>query len=281
MEKLQINGLCKRYPGFEVQNVTFGVPKGAVVGLIGENGAGKSTVIKSILGAVHPDHGEILLDGKNIASLTKSEKQKLSFVLDDTGLPLELNLSALGAVMSDIFLRWDPVLYKHWLKRLDLPENKAVKTFSKGMKMKAAIAVALSYESEILVLDEPTSGLDPVVRDDILEILYDYMQNENHALLISSHITADLEKLCDYIIYLHQGKVLFNEEKDVLLERYAAFSCDRSFRKELDPARVEKILVREYGIDVLVRKENLPQGFQYNKVGLDELMLFWSKGENL
>ncbi len=278
---LSIRGLSKRYMNFSVEDVTFNVPDGTVVGLIGENGAGKSTIIKSVLGAVHPDGGEILVDGMPLDKLDRSGRQKISFVLDDMGLPMELTLSMLDKVLSNIFEKWDSAKFKSLVQKFGLPEKKMLREFSKGMKMKATIAVALSYESNLLILDEPTSGLDPVVRDDILEMIYDYNRQNGRAALISSHITTDLEKICDYIVYIHGGKVIFNEEKDELLSRYAIYSTDEKQLAELDKTAVVKVLHRDYGVDILASKEKMPQDFEYRPVSLDDIMLFYSKGESI
>lgn len=278
---LSIRGLSKRYMNFSVEDVTFKVPDGTVVGLIGENGAGKSTIIKSVLGAVHPDGGEILVDGMPLDKLDRSGRQKISFVLDDMGLPMELTLSMLDKVLANIFEKWDSAKFKALVQKFGLPEKKMLKEFSKGMKMKATIAVALSYESNLLILDEPTSGLDPVVRDDILEMIYDYNRQNGRAALISSHITTDLEKICDYIVYIHGGKVIFNEEKDELLSRYAIYSTDEKQLAELDKTAVVKVLRRDYGVDILASKEKMPRDFEYRPVSLDDIMLFYSKGESI
>lgn len=278
---LSIRGLSKRYMNFSVEDVTFNVPDGTVVGLIGENGAGKSTIIKSVLGAVHPDGGEILVDGMPLDKLDRRGRQKISFVFDDMGLPMELTLSMLDKVLSNIFEKWDSEKFKALVQKFGLPEKKMLREFSKGMKMKATIAVALSYESNLLILDEPTSGLDPVVRDDILEMIYDYNRQNGRAALISSHITTDLEKICDYIVYIHGGKVIFNEEKDELLSRYAIYSTDEKQLAELDKTAVVKVLHRDYGVDILASKEKMPRDFEYRPVSLDDIMLFYSKGESI
>lgn len=278
---LSIRGLSKRYMNFSVEDVTFNVPDGTVVGLIGENGAGKSTIIKSVLGAVHPDGGEILVDGMPLDKLDRRGRQKISFVFDDMGLPIELTLSMLDKVLSNIFEKWDSAKFKSLVQKFGLPEKKMLREFSKGMKMKATIAVALSYESNLLILDEPTSGLDPVVRDDILEMIYDYNRQNGRAALISSHITTDLEKICDYIVYIHGGKVIFNEEKDELLSRYAIYSTDEKQLAELDKTAVVKVLRRDYGVDILASKEKMPRDFEYRPVSLDDIMLFYSKGESI
>lgn len=281
MEKLEIKNLSKRYKNFKIENLSFDIKGGSIVGLIGENGAGKSTVIKSILGIVHADGGRILFDGKDMQNLTREERQKIAFVLDDVGLPEELTLKMLKNVLPKVFVKWNGDEYFRLLKKLELPENVPIKNFSKGMKMKTAIAVALSRESELLILDEPTSGLDPVVLDEILSMLYDYNNSENRAVLISSHITSDLEKLCDYIVYLHKGEIVINEEKDALLSKYAVYGIDKSQLNELDKSAVLKVIERDYGMDILALKDKMPESFECRATGLEDIMLFYSKGEDL
>ena len=280
MNRLEIKNLTKHYGDFTAE-VSFSVPCGAVVGLIGENGAGKSTVIKSILGIVRPDGGEVLFDGKQIDGLKREDRQKIAYVLDDTGLPDELTLKMLGNVFKNMFIKWDGAKYKSLISSLKLPENKPVKEFSKGMKMKAAIAVSLSYDSKLLILDEPTSGLDPVVRDEILGMIYDYVSGDDRAVLISSHITSDLEKLCDYIVYMHGGKVVISEPKDELLEKYAVYSVDKKIVPELDRDAVIKVLEKEYRTELLAYRDRMPEGFDMRPVRLDDIMLFYSKGVTL
>ena len=278
---LSIKNYAKHYKNFDIEDISFDIPDGMVVGLIGENGAGKSTIIKSILGAVHPDGGNILFNGRAILKVGKKERQQISFVLDDTGLPMELNLAMLDNVLSCIYDKWDSSKFRELVRQFALPEKKLFKDFSKGMKMKAAIAVALSYDSTILILDEPTSGLDPVVRDEILEMIYNYNKDGNRAVLLSSHITSDLEKICDYIVYIHDGKIIFNEEKDVLLNKYAVYSIDEKKLGELDGDAFVRIIRREYGMEVLAEKDKMPHDFEYKPVTLDDIMLFYSKGEQI
>lgn len=278
---LSIKNYAKHYKNFDIEDISFDIPDGMVVGLIGENGAGKSTIIKSILGAVHPDGGHILFNGREILKVGKKERQQISFVLDDTGLPMELNLAMLDNVLSCIYDKWDSSKFRELVRQFALSEKKLFKDFSKGMKMKAAIAVALSYDSTILILDEPTSGLDPVVRDEILEMIYNYNKDGNRAVLLSSHITSDLEKICDYIVYIHDGKIIFNEEKDVLLNKYAVYSIDEKKLGELDGDAFVRIIRREYGMEVLAEKDKMPHDFEYKPVTLDDIMLFYSKGEQI
>lgn len=278
---LSIRDLKKHYENFDIENVSFDIPKSAVVGLIGENGAGKSTVIKCILGAVHPDGGQILFDGKEIRETCRKDRQKIAFVFDDTGLPLELDLGMLDKVLCRIYDKWDTAKFRSLIREFSLPRDKMLKDFSKGMKMKAAIAVAFSYDSDVLILDEPTSGLDPVVRDEIIEMIYNYNQNCDRSVLLSSHITADLEKICDYIVYIHEGRIIFNEEKDELLNRYAIYSIEDKHLRELNKSAFIKVLKREYRTEILAQKDKMPKDFEYKPVTLDEMMLFYSKGEDV
>lgn len=281
MVKLSLKNICKHYKNFDVDNVSFDIPDGMVVGLIGENGAGKSTVIKSILGAVHPDKGEILFNGIPTNKLTDEQRQKISFVFDDVALPMDLDMTALNSVLSKIYRHWDGKKFLSLLTQFNLPEDKPFSAFSKGMKMKSAFAVALSHDSELLILDEPTSGLDPVVRDEILSLLYDYNQQGDRSVLLSSHITSDLEKICDYIVYIHNGKVVFNEEKDTLLRKYSVYSLTDEQLKEIPDNAIVRVLRRNYGTDVLALRNNMPETFVSKNITLDDIMLFYSKGETV
>lgn len=276
--KIEIKNLTKHYGGFTLDNVSFGVPCGSVVGLIGENGAGKSTIIKSLLGVINTDGGEILFDGVPLGRLGKNQRQLTGVVLDDVSLPSAVNLRELNTVMKNMFSRWDEQTFFALTERFRLPRDKKTGEFSKGMKMKTAIAAALSHGAETLILDEPTSGLDPVARDEILDILYDFMQNSGHAVLISSHITSDLEKLCDYVVFIHGGKVAVSGEKDALLEEYAVYGGNIS---DLDPAAVVRVRRRNYGADALVKKSMIPPSFGTEKTTLEDIMLFFVKGEKL
>ena len=275
--KIEIKNLTKHYGGFTLDNVSFGVPCGSVVGLIGENGAGKSTIIKSLLGVINTDGGEILFDGVPLGRLAKNQRQLTGVVLDDVSLPSAVNLRELNAVMKNMFSRWDEQTFFALTERFRLPRDKKTGEFSKGMKMKTAIAAALSHGAETLILDEPTSGLDPVARDEILDILYDFMQNSGHAVLISSHITSDLEKLCDYVVFIHGGKVAVSGEKDALLEEYAVYGGNIS---DLDAA-VVRVRRRNYGADALVKRSMIPPSFGTEKTTLEDIMLFFVKGEKL
>lgn len=280
MDKLTIKNLCKHYQNFDIDNVSLSIPSGSVVGLIGENGAGKSTIIKSILGITKIDGGEISFNGTDTRNLSKEEKQKIAFVLDDSGLPQNLDIKIMNKMFSSIYSTWDANLFNEYVQKFNLPNDKEFSKFSKGMKMKVALAVAFSHESELLILDEPTSGLDPVVRDEILELLYDYCKDDK-AIIISSHITSDLEKICDYVIYVHNGKVVLSEQKDELLQKYAIYQLDHKQLLELQPQALSRVLKKEFGMEALALKERMPKDFDYRPIVLDDIMLFYSKGEKL
>lgn len=205
---LTISDVTKTYPGFKLDHVSFTVPEGTIVGLIGENGAGKSTIINASMGLIAKDEGRIVVLGDE--ALANATKEQIGVVFDGSNFPEMLTPRAIGHIMANIYQHWDDALFEQLLAQFGLPQKK-LKQFSKGMKMKFAIAVALSHHPKLLVLDEATSGLDPVVRDDILDMLLDFVQEEDHSVLVSSHITSDLEKIADYIVFLHEGRVAFME----------------------------------------------------------------------
>lgn len=230
MNALEIKNLTKHYNGFTLDNISFSLPQGCILGLIGENGAGKSTTIRSILGSLKYD-GDIKVLGKPISA---DLKNRIGVVLDEVGFPDKLNVKDVNSIMKNMFTNWDNDAFLGYIKKFGLPDDKAFSEFSKGMKMKLGIAVALSHNAELLILDEPTSGLDPLVRDEIIDILNDFTRDDNHSILISSHIVSDLEKLCDYIAFLHKGKLMLCEEKDALLEQYVFINTSEEKLAELD-----------------------------------------------
>ena len=219
MNAIEIKGLEKHYPGFDLK-LDLTLPEGYILGLIGENGAGKSTTIKAILGMLRPDAGSITVLGRDNRQNFAPVREEIGVVLDEAGFPECLTARQLGKVMAGIYRSWDWAAYDGLLKKLELPEGKEFKDFSRGMKMKQAIAVALSHHPRLLVLDEATSGLDPVVRDEVVEIFSDFTREADHSVLISSHIVSDLEKLCDTVAFLQKGRLLLCEEKDALREDY-------------------------------------------------------------
>lgn len=264
-------------PDFSFGPVTLELPKGAILGLLGENGAGKTTLMKLILGLRHPDAGEISLLGGAPGQTDLMER--VGVVLDDPGIPACLTPRQLGKVLGRIFRTWDQGLYEQYLQRMQLPERKAFSEFSKGMKMKLSIAAALGHRPKLLILDEPTSGLDPVVREEVVELFSDFTREPDHSILISSHIVGDLEKLCDYVAFLHHGKLLLSQEKDMLLEQYGILHCGADTLKSLAPGAVVHEDLSPYGAEALVRRELVPENFSLRPAGLEEIFVGMVKEE--
>ena len=258
------------------------LPQGCVLGLIGENGAGKSTLIRMMLGACKPDGGEVRVLGEaagRTAAFAKT-RQEIGVVLDEACLPDELTARQIGTLMRGIYANWDDAAFSSLCARLELPEGKKVKDFSRGTKMKLAIAVALSHKAKLLVLDEATGGLDPVVRDEILDLFNDFTREEEHAILLSSHIVTDLEKICDYVVFLHKGRVQMAGEKDELLERYALLNMTHEDYAALDKRGVVRVMDGHGGVRVLTERQAVPRGAQTERLGLEEMMLMLEKGES-
>ena len=276
MNAINISNLTKNYNGFKLDNVSFSLPQGCILGLIGENGAGKSTTIRSILGSIKYD-GNIEVLGQPISAKLKN---RIGVVLDEVGFPDKLNANDINKIMKNLFSNWDEKLYNEYLDKFDLPKNKAFSDFSKGMKMKLGIAVALSHHAELLILDEPTSGLDPLVRDEIIDILNDFTREENHSILISSHIVSDLEKLCDYIAFMHKGKLMLCEEKDNLLEQYVFINTTEDQLAELDENAIKGKRSNNWSTEAIVDKNMIPQSFTTKPVSIEDLFVFMAKEEN-
>lgn len=280
---IEVKGLTKKYQLFTLEDISFTVPGGTIVGLIGENGAGKSTTLKCILNLIRRDGGEITLLEKDNVKDERLVKEDVGVVLDETGFHDTLTADMVGNVLSRIYQKWDKNLYQELLKRYDLPRNLFLKEFSKGMRMKLAIAAALAHHPRLLILDEPTSGLDPVVRDEILDEFFAFIKDEDHAILMSSHITTDLEKVADSIIYLHKGKVLLQGEKDLLLERYGKLLCSKEQLRGVDKALLGGVRENQFGCEALVKdrselKRRYP-GLTVDPVSLDDIMVLTVKGE--
>lgn len=279
-----IKGLKKHYDGFDL-DATLTVPRGTIVGLIGENGAGKSTTIGALLGIVAPDGGTVNIFGKPAEKLDANARERIGVVLGEGGLPDTLSPAQLGNVFARIYQRWDDRYYGELLQRLDLPTQRRVKQLSTGMKRKLSLALALAHRPELLVLDEPTSGLDPVVRDDMLDMFLEFMQHDDHAMLISSHITSDLEKIADYIVLLHKGRVAFEKSRDELINRYGILRCGREQFASIDSGDMLARRTREYECDALVADRDAMRrkypGVTIDTPTIDEIMLIYTKGEVL
>lgn len=271
MNALEIKNLTKSYPGFKLDNLNLTLPSGCIMGLIGENGAGKSTTIKLILDMIHKDSGTISIFGKDNVELTKED---IGVVMDEVGIPECLTTVQVGKIMKNTFKNWDENEYSRLLTKLAIPDNKEFRDFSRGMKMKLGIAIAMSHNSKLLILDEATSGLDPVVRDEVVEMFSDFTRDENHAVLISSHIVSDLEKLCDYVVFLHKGKVLLCEEKDELLAKYGLIHCTAEELQKIPKEAVKHKKENPYGVEAMVLRSAVPADISISQISMEELFVF-------
>lgn len=274
MNALEIRGLTKHFADFTLDNLNLILPGGCILGLIGENGAGKSTTIRLILGMLRADSGTVTILGQDSRENPVLTKQDIGVVLDEVGIPECMTPKQVGKVMANVFLRWNAETYQGLLARFSLPENKKFKEFSKGMKMKLGLAVALSHEAKLLILDEATGGLDPVVRDEVVDMLAEFTRDETHAILISSHIVSDLEKLCDYVAFLHKGKLLLCEEKDLLLSEYGILHCKP---EELPEEGILHKKQNAYGVEAIVRRDAVKPGTALSPISMEELFVFMSK----
>ena len=277
MNALEIRNLTKSYPGFTLDNLNLILPSGCIMGLIGENGAGKSTTIKLILDMIHKDSGSITILGKDNGDNIELTKEDIGVVMDEVGIPECLTVKQVGNVMKHTFRNWDNAEYARLVQKLALPDKKQFKEFSRGMKMKLGIAIALSHNAKLLILDEATSGLDPVVRDEVVEMFSEFTRDESHSILISSHIVSDLEKLCDYIAFLHKGKLLLCEEKDQLLAEYGLIHCTADELQTLPSDAVKYKKENTYGAQAMVLRNAVPSGIRVSPISIEELFVFMVK----
>ncbi len=277
MNAIEVRGLTKAYRDFTLDGLSFELPEGCILGLVGENGAGKTTTMRLLLGMTKPDGGEASVLGTEISADLTPVKEELGVVLDEPGIPWCMTAQQAGKMLAGLYKSWDAAAYDALLKKLTVPVNKPYQELSRGNRMKLGIAMALAHHPKLLLLDEPTSGLDPVVRDEVVSLLSDFTREEDHAILISSHIVSDLEKLCDYIAFLHRGKLMLLEEKDRLLEEYAFLRCEQAELEKLDPAAVIGKKESPYGVSAIVRRDVLPAGAEISPVTLEELFVFMVK----
>lgn len=277
MNALEIKNLTKSYHDFTLDKLNLTLPSGCIMGLIGENGAGKSTTVRLILDMIQKDCGNITILGKDNSDNICLIKEDVGVVLDDVGIPECLTSKQVGSVMKHTFKNWNEEEYNRLLQKLSIPNNKPFKEFSRGMKMKLGIAVAMSHEAKLLILDEPTSGLDPVVRDEVVEMFNDFTRDENHSILISSHIVSDLEKLCDYVAFLHKGKLILCEEKDKLLAEYGLIHCTREQLEELPAQAIKYKKENPYGVEAMVLRNSVPYDIKVSPISIEELFVFMVK----
>ena len=279
MNAIEIKGLEKRYPGFELK-LDLDLPQGCILGIVGRNGAGKSSTIRSILGMIRADAGAISVLGQGSPKENTALKERIGYVPDEPAFPACMTAAQIGKVMAGIYRNWDTAEYSRLLHLLEIPEgNTAFQEYSRGMKMKLSIAVALSHHAELLILDEPTSGLDPVVRDEVVELFSEFTREETQSILISSHIVSDLEKLCDYIAFLDKGRLLLCEETDRLRDEYGLIQCTSAQLEKLDKSMITGHRHTPYGETVIAKKALIPIGFDIQPVGIEDLFVLMVKEE--
>lgn len=279
---LKMNDVEKKYEGFELKKININIPKGMIVGLIGENGAGKTTTIKSILNLINIDSGNIKVFNLDSIKDEKEIKQNVGVVLDDSFLSQQLNPLDINRIMKKIYQNWDETLFFKYLEKFKLPKNKISKDYSNGMIMKLKIATALSHHPKLLILDEPTSGLDPVARNEILEIFQEFIQDEEHSILVSSHITSDLEHIADYIIFISNGEIVLNKTKDELLDNYGIVKCNETEFRQIEKHDYIKYKKNKYEYDILIaNKSEFKKKYDIktiDKPTIEDIMLLIIKG---
>ena len=254
---IKVEGLTKYYKDFTLDNVSFAVPKGSIVGFIGENGAGKSTTIKAILNLIQKDAGMVELLGQKDGAGSREVKEQISVIFDECYFPEGLMTEDVNRMMKYTYRNGEPETFRSYCEKFGLPGKKPVKEFSRGMKVKLSIAAALSHKAKLIILDDACGSLDPVVRSEILDIFMDFIQEEDHTVFLSSHITSDIEKICDYILLIHKGKVLFFENKDALLYDYGIVRCTKEQYQGLEPALIVGVRENRFEVEVLVNNRQV------------------------
>ncbi|MBD5505291.1 MAG: ABC transporter ATP-binding protein [Lachnospiraceae bacterium] len=276
---IEIKGVTKDYGDFKLDNISFAVPEGSVCGFIGQNGAGKTTTIRLILDAINRDGGEIYLFGKSIDKDSASLREDIGVVFDEMGFHDFLTARQINTIMKNVYKNWNEEKYFEYLKRFSLPTKKACGSFSRGMRMKLQIAAALSHEAKLLIMDEPTSGLDPIVRNEMLQIFREYVIEEDHTILLSSHITGDLEKLADEVVFIDGGKIVLQGNKDEILEKHGILRCKKDELDAISESLIVSAEISSLGAEVLVNNrkaaEKLYPEMVIEPAGLDEIMIYY------
>ena len=284
---IEVNNLTKEYQDFKLNNISFRIPKGSIVGFVGENGAGKSTTMKAILGLMPIESGEIKILGNKVGiGGDESWREQIGVVFDECNYPQELRVKEIWKILKQIYKTWDDAKFMNCLTAFQLPLDKKIKDLSKGMKMKLSIAAALGHDSRVLILDEATSGLDPVIRNEILDIFQEYTMDEEKAVFLSSHITSDIEKIADYIMFIHKGQLLFYENKDDLIYNYGMVKCSQKQAERIPEEIIVGMQRHAFGVNVLVKNKNLllENGFEdtdeeetqpvIDKVSIEDILLY-------
>lgn len=274
-QALVVKNLTKKYKDFTLDNINFTLPSGCIMGFIGENGAGKSTTIKLILDLIKKDGGNISIMGTSLSHNKVQMREHIGVVMDESSFHDTLNLKDINLIMKNSYTTWNEDAFKKYSNIFSLPAKKMVKDYSRGMKMKLSIACALSHDSKLLILDEATSGLDPIIRDEILDVFLEFIQDETHSIFISSHIISDLEKICDYITFIHKGHIVFSEAKDDLYEKYAIVHCTNEEYEKLNKSNnIIGCRKNQFGVDALVLKNILKPGMTVDNAGIEDIMLY-------
>lgn len=276
---IEIKGLTKKYDGFTLDDISFDVPKGSVMGFIGQNGAGKTTTIKAIFNIISRDAGTIKVLGLDNIENEYEIKEDVAAVFDELPFHEDFNAKQISIVLSNVFKNWDNEKFKELLTRFALPEKKKIKQFSKGMKMKLQIATALSHDAKLLIMDEATTGLDPVVRNEILDIFREYLQDGERSILMSSHITSDLEKIADCVTFIDKGKILLSGYKDDILDTHGLLKCSKADYENIDKEDIVSARITDFGVDAMVSDREMCNkkysGAVIDKTTLEEIMLFY------
>ena len=282
---LTLKDVNKKYDrsNFSITDISFSLPEGSIMGFIGENGAGKSTTMNCILNVLKKDSGKIEIFGKEMSDEDTIIRESIGVVYDSNNFPDYLTAKQISNIFEKIYKQWDNICFEEYIKRFGLSKSQKIKTYSRGMGMKLAIAVALSHKSKLLILDEATSGLDPVMRDEILDVLLEFVKQKNHSVLLSSHITGDLEKITDYIVFINKGEIILNKTKDELIYEYGIIRCSENNFLSISSEDILSYMKRDYQIDVLVSDRKLAERKYKNLIidnaSLDEIMLLMVKGE--
>lgn len=276
MNAVEVKELTKKFKGFTLDHVSFSLPAGCIMGLVGENGAGKSTTLKLLLNMIQKDSGRITILGNDEKNIDKNE---IGVVFDECRFHESFTAKDINQVLKSIFQRWNEQQFFDYLNRFEVPSNKKLKEFSRGMKMKISIAAAVSHDAKLLLLDEPTSTLDPVVRDEMLDIFYDFISDEQHSIIISSHIVSDLEKVCDYIAFMHKGKMILCEEKDRLLQECRLAQMSEAEFSAIDKDEIIGSRKTPFGITAVIRKAAAAQIRNTQPINLEDLFVYMIRGE--
>lgn len=280
MNSIAISGLIKSYPSFTLGPIDFNVPQGAIVGFVGENGAGKSTTLRLILGLAIPDAGNISVLGEPADLSNPAPRERIGVVFDDISLPGSFTVANANQFGKRLYKQWDERTFADYCQRFNLPTSKKISELSRGMRMKLGLAMALSHEAELLIFDEATSGLDPVIRDEILDIMLEFIQDPSHSILFSSHIVSDIDKAADYIAFIHEGKLKFMEQKDELLDSWRLVSLTNDQADQVEPTQVLGRRRHDFGQELIIRSEAVPARAQASRPTVEEIMVYTIKGEH-